>query len=127
MIEFQKRGLPHAHILMIMEDQDTPKRPEHYDCAVTAEFSENPEVRKVQAERMYHRCDKRCQNDTGKGGDCHCSKGYPKEFREHTVDGDDSYPEYRRRSPENGGRVFVKNPGKRFSTIDGLSHTTFIC
>ena len=73
-IEFQKRGLPHAHILLIMEDQDTPKRPEHYDRVVTAEFSDDPEVREVQAEYMYHHCDKRCQNDTGRGGDCYCSK-----------------------------------------------------
>ena len=55
-IEFQKRGLPHAHILLIMEDEDTPKCPEHYDCAVTAEFSSDPEVREVQARHMYHRC-----------------------------------------------------------------------
>ena len=116
-IEFQKRGLPHAHILMIMEEVDTPKRPEHYDCAVTAEFSEDPEVRKVQSEFMYHRCNKSCENDTGRGGDHHCSKGYPKSFREHTSDGNDSYPEYRRRPPTEdntltkkwGGPTYQKN------------------
>ena len=94
-----------------MEDEDTPKRPEHYDHVVTAEFSDDPKVREVQAKHMYHRCDKRCRNDTGKGGDCHCSKGYPKPFRELTLDGNDSYPEYRRRSPADGGHTFVKNPG----------------
>ena len=111
-IEFQKRGLPHAHILMIMEDKDTPKRPEHYDRVVTAEFSDDPKIREVQAEFMYHRCDKRCENDTGRGGDGHCSKGYPKEFREHTTDSHDSFPEYRRRHEDDGGNIFVKNPGE---------------
>ena len=107
-IEFQKRGLPHAHILMIMVDQDDPKCPEQYDCAVTAEFHDDPEVRQVQAKRMYHRCRKSCENDTGRGGKCGCTKGYPKPFRDHTSDGNDSYPEYRRRSPENGGNTFKK-------------------
>ena len=78
---------------------------------MTVEFSDNPEVREVQATHMYHRCDKRCENDTGREGDCHCSKGYPKEYRDHTADGNDSYPEYRRRSPDNGGHEFRKNPG----------------
>ena len=110
-IEFQKRGLPHAHILLIMNEEDTPKCPEQYDCAVTAEFSDNPEVRKIQAKHMYHRCDKRCQNDTGRGGSEVCKTKYPKKFSKHTLDGTDSYPEYRRRSPEDGGHTVVLNEG----------------
>ena len=58
-----------------------------------------PEVRAVQAEFMYHRCRKSCRNDSGRGGSCVCSKGFPKPFREETSDGNDSYPEYRRREP----------------------------
>ena len=98
-IEFQKRGLPHAHILLIMDDKDTPKSPDHHDCAVTAEFSENAEVREVQAEFMYHRCNDHCKNDTGRGGTRCCTKGYPKPFRMETSEGDDTYTEYRRRPP----------------------------
>jgi hypothetical protein len=110
-IEFQKRGLPHAHILLIMEDKDTPKCAEQYDCGVTAEFSDNPEVRKLQARHMYHRCDKRCQTDTGRGGYDSCNANYPRKFSKYTVDGTDSYPEYRRRSPEDGGHTVVLNGG----------------
>jgi len=29
-IEFQKRGLPHAHILLIMADEDKPQTTEDY-------------------------------------------------------------------------------------------------
>ena len=39
----------------------------------------------------------------GVGQDRHCTKGYPKAFRNNTIAGDSSYPEYRRRSPEDGG------------------------
>ena len=80
-IEFQKRGLPHAHILLIMEDEDEPKSADQYDIAVTAEFSDDPDVRKVQAKHMVHRCDKRCTPDTGRGGSVCCTKGLPKEIQ----------------------------------------------
>ena len=118
-IEFQKRGLPHAHILLIMEDEDEPKCPEQYDCGVTAEFSDNPEVRELQARHMYHRCDRRCQTDTGRGGYESCNKNYPKKFSKYTVDGKDSYPDYRRRSPQDGGHTVVVNEGTdREETLD---------
>jgi len=35
----------------------------------------------------------------------HCSKKYPRPFLQETQPGADSYPLYRRRSPENGGLV----------------------
>ena len=37
-IEFQKRGLPHAHILMILSPEDKPKTPEDFDKLVCAEI-----------------------------------------------------------------------------------------
>ena len=36
-VEFQKRGLPHAHILLIMEHDDMPHCVD-YDLAVSAEI-----------------------------------------------------------------------------------------
>ena len=32
-----------------------------------------------------------------------CKKNYPREFRSETIEGDDSFPKYRRRSPADGG------------------------
>jgi hypothetical protein len=46
-IEWQKRGLTHAHILLIMEDEDKPKTPEKIDKVVSAEIlnpSTNPRL-----------------------------------------------------------------------------------
>ena len=37
-IEFQKRGLPHAHILVILSPQDKPREPSDYDRIVCAEI-----------------------------------------------------------------------------------------
>ena len=37
-IEFQKRGLPHAHILIILSDHDKPRESCEYDRIVCAEL-----------------------------------------------------------------------------------------
>ena len=37
-IEFQKRGLPHAHILLILHDEDKPRTTDAYDHLVSAEI-----------------------------------------------------------------------------------------
>jgi hypothetical protein len=34
-----------------------------------------------------------------------CAKSFPKEFTEHTTSNEDSYPKYRRRSPNKGGQT----------------------
>ena len=45
-IEFQKRGLQHAHILVILESQNKPKDPSEYDKIVcrNSRSSFNPKV-----------------------------------------------------------------------------------
>lgn len=48
-----------------------------------------------------------------------CSKGYPKKFCKKTfVDPDNSHPEYRRRSPADGGRTMKIKRGKKDYTVD---------
>src|SRR5690242_12245644 len=37
-IEFQKKGLLHAHILIILADEDKPQTPEDFDQIVSAEI-----------------------------------------------------------------------------------------
>jgi len=106
-IEFQKRGLPHAHILIILCDEDTPKTADLYDRYVSAEIPslEHPKLRKLVLKHMIHGpCGARnrkspCMIDRK------CSKHYPKSFALETTDDDDSYPEYRRRPAEKGGET----------------------
>ena len=129
-VEFQKRGLPHAHILLIMKEEDRPKAADQYDAAVSAEFSDNPVIRKVQSEFMIHRCTDYCRDDKNTKNCC-CKKGYPKPFCQHTVDSDNSYPNYRRRSPDDGGQtVVIKNKTtQKTTTFDNrrvVPHNIFL-
>ena len=41
-VEFQKKGLPHIHILIILADEDRPKTPDQVDKIVSAEIPPDP-------------------------------------------------------------------------------------
>ena len=82
-IEFQKRGLPHAHILVIMQPKDKPRTPEAVDRVVCAEIPDpdDPEqarlYRTVTTSMMHGPCglcdpSAPCMNEHGV-----CSKGFP--------------------------------------------------
>jgi hypothetical protein len=131
-IEFQKRGLPHAHILLILDGPDKPKTPNDYDTLVRAELpneQEEPELFKQVVQHMLH-------GPCGPGytnAPCMvngvCSKGYPKPFQEvrcclrsilrnslQTTDSNDNgYPLYRRRDD---GRTHERTRGRKSFTFD---------
>ncbi|PWZ34005.1 hypothetical protein Zm00014a_020355 [Zea mays] len=99
-VEFQKRGLPHAHFLLIMQRKYKLTCPEQYDLLISAEIPDKkyPELRKMVIKHMMH----------GPCGSlnpiCPCTKGrascknhYPRPFCDTTLQGKDSYPVYRRR------------------------------
>nr|XP_043639138.1 uncharacterized protein LOC122610211 [Erigeron canadensis] len=107
-IEFQKRGLPYAHFLLIMKPTHKITSPDQYDKLVCAEIpdpSRYPELHERVVQHMIHGpCgplnDKSpCMQGEPKA----CRFHYPRQFNEHTVQGDDSYPLYRRR--RNGIKV----------------------
>jgi len=83
-VEWQKRGLPHGHILIILRSQDKSRDNNDYDRIVCAELldkSTHPELHNIVTSRMLH----------GPCGAIHpscpcmvngaCSKGYPKTFQ----------------------------------------------
>jgi hypothetical protein len=56
-IEFQKRGLPHAHILIIMEDEYKPRTTDDYDLIVQAEIPDkklHPKAYETVTKSMIH-------------------------------------------------------------------------
>ncbi|XP_060170896.1 uncharacterized protein LOC132601854 [Lycium barbarum] len=56
-VEFQKRGLPHAHFLIILDDNYKILNPEAYDRFVCAEFPNpeiNPHLYKLVTQHMIH-------------------------------------------------------------------------
>ena len=99
-IEFQKRGLPHAHILLILADEDKPNGTDDYDWIICAELPDpvqEPILHAIVVSTIMHgpcgvqRPNAPCMVD-GK-----CSKGYPKAFCDTTMESADGYPVYRRR------------------------------
>jgi hypothetical protein len=109
-IEFQKRGLPHTHILIILKLEFRPTIPTQIDMAISAEHLD-PEM---DPEGMFETISK-CMMHGPCGPafpnapcmqDGQCSKGYPRPFRNETSLDKNGYPLYRCR--DNGLKVLVK-------------------
>ncbi|AQK41222.1 hypothetical protein ZEAMMB73_Zm00001d024457 [Zea mays] len=108
-IEFQKRGLPHAHFLLIMQTGNKLTVPDQYDTVISAELPDKnrfPELFDMVVKHMMHGpCGHlNMQNTCMKNGSCKCH--YPRLFGETTLQGKDSYPIYRRR--DDGQKVRVR-------------------
>ncbi|ONM15392.1 hypothetical protein ZEAMMB73_Zm00001d002805 [Zea mays] len=99
-VEFHKRGLPHAHFLLIMQRKYKLTCPEQYDLLISAEIPSNryPELRKMVIKHMMHGpCGSLNPNCPCTKGRASCKNQYPRHFRDATMQGKDSYPNYRRR------------------------------
>ena len=129
-IEFQKRGLPHVHILVILSNEDRISSASEVDDIICAELPPDPEMfppgteEREQAENlerivlknMVHGPCGKDNPDSPCMVDGKCSKNYPKKFCSRTsLDPDNSHPEYQRLAPENGGRTILTTVhGKEF-------------
>ena len=104
-IEFQKRGLPHAHILLTVCGENKPITSEDMDNFICAELPNDPEFRAFVGKTLIHRC---IEGLCIKPGVSNCSKRFPKPFSNNTVwvEGE-SHPRLRRRDPTNGGQVYI--------------------
>nr|XP_029145224.1 uncharacterized protein LOC114924536 [Arachis hypogaea] len=99
-IEFQKRGLPHAHILLFLHKDDKFPTAEDIDKIISAEIPDkkiDPEYFDAVEKHMMHgpcgvaRKDSPCMENSK------CIRHFPKKFVENTTIDDDGYPVYRRR------------------------------
>jgi hypothetical protein len=110
-VEFQKRGLPHAHILVILEPDAKPRSCEDYSKFVSCEIPDkevNPELHRVVTTSMIHGpCGVHNPNSPCMK-DGQCTKNFPKQFQEQTSNDQEGYPAYQRRSKEQGGHTFIK-------------------
>lgn len=106
-VEFQKRGLPHVHILTWLK-KGSHIVPDNIDRIISAEIpsaTEEPELHNLVKTNMVHgpcgplRPNAPCMSDGV------CTKKFPKDFRCETEYGNDGYPKYRRRSPQSGGNT----------------------
>ncbi|XGW13313.1 hypothetical protein V3C99_000002 [Haemonchus contortus] len=99
-IEFQKRGLPHCHMLLIMKEEWRVRTADDVDRSICAEIpnpAEEPVLHAAVMSYMIHRrCGQRDSPCTLPNGSC--SRRFPKQIREHTSVDVDGYPNYRRRN-----------------------------
>lgn len=108
-VEFQKRGLPHAHILLTLDNDDKIHNIADIDKFVSAEIpdqNEHPTLHSLVQNHMVH----------GPCGSLNlkspcmvkgkCSKQFPKVFNNNTRDNVNGYPEYKRR--DNGIAIDVR-------------------
>ncbi|XP_021961437.1 uncharacterized protein LOC110857104 [Folsomia candida] len=99
-IEFQKRGLPHAHILLMVKN-DGPVDAEKLNQLISAEIpdiNECPRLHAVVTKHMVHGpCGSANLNSPCMVNN-KCSKEFPKPFQNETLVNCDGYPKYRRRN-----------------------------
>lgn len=102
-IEFQKRGLPHAHILIKYEKECV--HPDDIDMVVSAEIPKDPEdaalVRKFMMHthpRLSDPPSKYCQRVAADGTRT-CRFGYPHKLQRTTTVNTEGHVSYRRRNP----------------------------
>lgn len=96
-VEFQKRGLPHAHILLFLDRSHKPQTIQHFDDIVSAtvpDRHQDPELFQAVMNYMIH---KPCREGSPCFSNGSCIRGFPKDFEEVT------------RVNENG-KVFYKRP-----------------
>ena len=113
-IEFQKRGLPHAHIVVILTEADRARNANHINSLSSAEIPPLPDVndrsnlanvqRRLRALVLEHMVHNDCSGPEGRNCRCYdankdgCSGNFPFDFCEETTTGDERQKaRYRRR------------------------------
>ena len=113
-IEFQKRGLPHSHMLFWLQKKNKCYTATDIDSIISAEIPDklvDPKLYDIVGQFMVHGP---CGISNRKSPcmiDGKCSKFFPKSFNFATTFGSDSSPMYRRRDDPS---VFIEKNGFRF-------------
>jgi len=99
-IEFQKRGLPHAHILLILQ-QHKPHGCNMIDTIVSAELPDIDHCPRLHAIVSKHMIHGPCGAHNLKSPcmvEGKCSKEFPKAYQCETLANSGGYPKYKRRN-----------------------------
>ena len=133
------------HMLVILSDDDRLSSSVDVDNVISAELPPDPNTfpldseERKQAERleaivltnMVHGPCGKYNPDSPCMSDGICTKNYPKPFCDRTtIDPDNTYPEYRRQSPEKGGRTIVVTIKGKEYVIDNswiVPYSPFFC
>jgi hypothetical protein len=112
-IEFQKRGLPHCHILMSVRQEDKINNSvPRLDNLISAELPDpirDPRLYQIVTRCMLHGpCTNRTQSACRQADPRICSKFYPKEYCNHTIINPNGRMTYRRLD---NGNTYTKTVG----------------
>lgn len=102
-IEFQKRGLPHAHILLTLDSDSKIRTKDDIDKYVSAELPDSvsePRLFEIVTKCLIHGPCGTLNSNSPCMREGECSKNFPKELREDTEENVNGYPIYRRRVVE---------------------------
>ncbi|XP_076934739.1 uncharacterized protein LOC143601132 [Bidens hawaiensis] len=109
MIEFQKRGLPHAHICIFLHPGSKIHNPKDVDKFISAEIpnkNTDPDLYKLVSDHMIHSpcgdANPKCTWMVNK----RCSKNFHKIFNDETAVDSNGFPVYKRRD---NGQYVVKS------------------
>ena len=125
-VEYQKRGLPHAHILLFLHREDSFMERARVDELICAELPDpamdtDGSLRAIIEGQLSHgpcgslNPNAPCMTDNPRGPGRYCAKKFPKSFQAETNVQDDGYPLYRRRQD---GRTWTKRIGGREVQMD---------
>lgn len=104
-IEWQKRGLPHAHILIWLKEKIVSTQIDSFISAELPDPEEDPELFEVIRKNMVHGPCGALNPNSPCMKDGKCTKRFPRQMLQETQTGNDGYPLYRRRKPEDGGHT----------------------
>ena len=101
-VEYQKRGLPHIHLILILKKSARPKSIRGYDQFISAQIPNkevDPELYDLVTRLMIHKnCEHYKKQPCLKNG--HCTKHFPKDFCSKTKGLEDGYVQHKRKSPQ---------------------------
>ena len=114
-VEFQKRGLPLAHMLFILADRDKPRDADVIDRIVSAEIpdsSTDKVLHELVRRHMIHGPCGSLNPSSPCMADGQCLKDFPKAFQPSTIASVEGYPRYRRseRCTANVGKHYLRLP-----------------
>ncbi|XP_071579388.1 uncharacterized protein [Temnothorax nylanderi] len=102
-VEWQKRGLPHIHILLWLEQRIFSDMIDKVICAEIPDPLKDSLLHNIVKANMIHGPCGGLNYNSPCMKEGRCSKRYPRIFKNDTQTGGDGYPQYRRRSPADGG------------------------
>ncbi|XP_075658630.1 uncharacterized protein LOC142628404 [Castanea sativa] len=111
-VEYQKRGLPHAHILLFVHHDDKHPTAAEIDRIISAEIPDLNEDSLVYEAVKQYMVHGPCGSINLKAScmiENKCTKHFPKKFCSQTTVDEDGFPIYRRR---NNGRFVERNEVK---------------